>query len=97
MHITLYMKRLTIKISGKVQGVFFRASAKDVADTLGIAGFVKNATDGSVYIEAEGDEEKLNQFVGWCHQGPSRAVVESVDVEERSIQGFTTFEVKRQR
>lgn len=89
------MKRLTIKISGKVQGVFFRASTKDVADKLGIAGFVKNTTDGSVYIEVEGEEEKLTQFVAWCHHGPLRAVVESVDVEEGSIQGFTTFEVKR--
>lgn len=89
------MKRLTIKISGKVQGVFFRASAKDVADKLSINGFVKNTTDGSVYIEVEGEEEKLTQFVAWCHHGPSRAVVEGVAVAEGSIQGFTTFEVKR--
>jgi len=89
------LKHVSIKISGKVQGVFFRASTKEKADALGIKGFVRNEREGSVYVEAEADEEALKQFVAWCHRGPSRAEVTSVSVEEGNIQGFTTFEVTR--
>jgi acylphosphatase len=56
------MKHWNIKVTGKVQGVFFRASTKAVADQLGVKGFVKNLSDGSVYIEAEGDEFALEYF-----------------------------------
>ena len=89
------MKHLSISVSGKVQGVFFRATTKEVADQLGIYGFVRNERDGSVYIEAEGDEELVNKFLAWCHKGPSHAVVKNVVSEEGSIQGFTKFEVRR--
>ena len=89
------MKHVSIKISGRVQGVFFRASTKEKADSLGIKGFVRNERDGSVYVEAEADDETLKQFVDWCHRGPSRAEVKSVNVAEGNIQGFTTFEVTR--
>lgn len=60
------MKHFKLNVSGTVQGVFFRASTKDAADRLGIKGFVRNEPDGSVYIEAEGEEEKLNQFMECC-------------------------------
>jgi acylphosphatase len=89
------MKRIAIKVSGKVQGVFFRASTKEIANEMGITGFVRNEQDGSVYIEAEGNEEELEKFVAWCHQGPSHAAVKSVQVEEISLQGFAKFEVRR--
>jgi acylphosphatase len=90
------MNHLSIKVSGKVQGVFFRASTKDMADEIGIKGFVRNESDGSVYIEAEADDERLNEFIAWCHHGPSHAVVENMQVEKGgSIQNFTKFEVRR--
>ena len=90
------MKHISIKIFGKVQGVFFRASTKDVADQMGITGFVRNEKDGSVYIEAEGEDETLTQFVAWCHRGPSRAVVEKVLVKEQApLQQFNRFEISR--
>jgi acylphosphatase len=89
------MKHISIKISGKVQGVFFRASTKDIAIKLGITGFVQNEKDGSVYIEAEGKDEDLQKFVAWCHRGPSHAEVKIVRIEEGSIQGFSRFEIKR--
>jgi len=89
------MKHLSIKVSGKVQGVFFRASTKDIAGKIELTGFVQNEQDGSVYIEAEGEEEKLKQFVEWCHHGPARAIVERMHIEEGSLKGFTKFEVKR--
>ena len=89
------MKHLSIKVSGKVQGVYFRASAAEKATELGISGFVRNERDGSVYIEAEGEEENLSQLVVWCHQGPVRAQVSKVDVKEGNVQGFVRFEIER--
>jgi acylphosphatase len=88
------MKHINIKVKGKVQGVYFRATTKAVADQLGAKGFVVNLNDGSVYIEAEGDSFTLDSLVEFCHEGPDRAEVESVDVEETSdIKGFKNFEV----
>ncbi|HNP95437.1 MAG TPA: acylphosphatase [Cyclobacteriaceae bacterium] len=86
---------LAIRVTGKVQGVFYRASTRDKARSLGLCGFVKNENDGSVYIEAEGDKEKLDQFVNWCKQGPPNARVDKVEVAEREIKNFTQFEIKR--
>ncbi|HRW99480.1 MAG TPA: acylphosphatase [Cyclobacteriaceae bacterium] len=86
---------LAIRVTGKVQGVFYRASTRDKARSLGLCGFVKNEDDGSVYIEAEGDKEKLDQFVNWCKQGPPNARVDKVEVAEREIKNFSQFEIKR--
>lgn len=88
------MKHLSVKVTGKVQGVFFRASTKDVAKKFGISGFVCNHPDGSVVIEAEGEEENLNQFMEWCHHGPLRAIVDSVIIEFGDLMGFKKFEVR---
>ena len=86
---------LAIRVTGKVQGVFYRASTRDKARSLGLCGFVRNEHDGSVYIEAEGDKEKLDQFVNWCKQGPPNARVDKVEVAEREIKNFSQFEIKR--
>ncbi|MBU1031463.1 acylphosphatase [Patescibacteria group bacterium] len=86
-------KHLNIKISGLVQGIFFRASAKEQADRLEITGFAKNQPDGSVYIEAEGNEENLDKFIKWCHTGPSMAQVEKVELSEKPLKSFKEFEV----
>lgn len=88
-------EHVSILISGKVQGVFFRASAKEKADELGIAGFVRNQPDGSVYIEAEGDEDQLRNYQAWCQTGPRRAQVESVRTEEGELQNFSRFSIQR--
>ena len=83
------MKRhYKIKVSGKVQGVFYRASTKQMADLLGIKGFVRNEPDETVYIEAEGDEEVLVKFIQWCHHGPERAQVTYVSVNEHEPVGW---------
>lgn len=82
-------------MTGKVQGVFFRASAKDTADRLSFKGSAQNMPDGSVYIEAEGDEENLKQFIGWCQQGPPRASVSNVNVVEAEPKSFQRFDIKR--
>lgn len=90
------MKRhVSILVSGRVQGVFYRASAKAKADELGITGFVQNLNDGSVYIEAEGTDKALEQFKNWCSSGPPRAHVERVDIKEGGMQNFTSFAVLR--
>jgi acylphosphatase len=90
------MKRhYNIIVSGRVQGVFYRASTKQMADLLGVKGFVLNLTDGTVYIEAEGDEEVLVKFIQWCHHGPDRAEVSYVSVAEALLQGFEMFESRR--
>ena len=84
-----------IKISGKVQGVFFRARTKDKATELGINGFVRNENDGSVYVECEGDETILKEFIAWCHHGPERARVDKVEVVEGALKDFVGFLVER--
>lgn len=79
------MKAIHITVTGKVQGVFFRASAKETAESLNLTGFAQNQPDGTVYIEAEGDEDSLTKFVVWCKQGPARAAVTGVAVEQGLI------------
>ena len=87
-------KHLRIKITGKVQGVGFRYHTRKSAKELSITGFVKNEYDGSVYIEASGDTDKIDQFVRWCHQGPKWAVVENVLITENEVKEFTNFSVR---
>ena len=86
---------LDILIAGRVQGVFFRASAQKQAKSLGLSGFVRNEHDGSVYIEAEGNPEALEKFVGWCRTGPPAAVVKSCEVREAAMKNFSEFLIQR--
>lgn len=89
------MKSVSITVTGKVQGVFFRASAKDIADRLNVKGFAQNMPDGSVYIQAESDEDNLKQFIDWCQQGPPRASVSNVNIIEAELKSFQRFDIKR--
>ena len=86
------MKHLNITIFGKVQGVFFRAATKAVADQLGVKGFVKNQKDGTVYVEAEGDDFSLDSFLEFCNEGPEKAIVEKMEVTEGEIKNYRNFE-----
>jgi acylphosphatase len=88
------MKAIKIEIYGRVQGVGFRHSAVKTAKQHNVKGFVKNNTDGSVSIFAEGKEDKLNDFVKWCHEGPGFAQVHDVKVENKEARGFEKFDVK---
>ena len=90
------MKRcLSILVYGRVQGVFYRASARDKATELGLTGFAQNKEDGCVHIVAEGEEGQLIEFEKWCWQGPPRARVDDVKTAPREIINFTSFEIKR--
>jgi len=87
------MKHLDLTISGKVQGVFFRASTKAVADQLGIKGTVRNQADGTVFIEAEGGAYALESFLEWCKEGPDNAVVEKIIQSESEPKNYRNFEI----
>lgn len=90
------MLHLKIEITGKVQGVWFRKSTKDVADGLSLHGFVENCQNGSVYIEAEGDIDALEDFLQWCHDGPELAEVKDVVVlKYEELKAFDGFEIRR--
>ena len=84
-----------IRVIGKVQGVFYRASTMTKAMELSIFGFVRNEIDGSVYIEAEGSSQKLDKFIQWCNEGSDFSRVDNIDVQEANVKNFTTFEIKR--
>lgn len=81
-------------IRGRVQGVFYRASAQQAARQLGLTGFVKNEGDGSVYAEVEGREDAVQSFIDWCKKGPPAAAVISVEVSEGRRQFFEDFRIK---
>ena len=89
------MKTIRLTIKGKVQGVFYRATAKDVANELGIRGWVKNLPDRNVEIRATAAEELLQKFIDWCKQGPPKAKVEEVIVEELNPEEFNGFRIIR--
>ncbi len=89
------MGHLTLKIFGDVQGVNFRYYAKLKADELRLGGFVFNEPDGTVYVEAEGGEGKLKEFLAWCRQGPRWAGVEKVDFKySDKLKNFKGFEIE---
>ena len=73
------MTRVHLLIAGRVQGVYYRASAKTEADRLGVAGWVRNRADGSVELVAEGSLDAIEQLVAWCRRGPPMARVEQLE------------------
>ena len=87
------MKRIIINVYGLVQGVFFRYTTRKVARRLGLTGYVKNMPDGSVYIEAEGPEDKINELLEFAKKGPKHAQVEKTDYEFKVPQNqFKSFD-----
>lgn len=88
------IRHVSIIVSGRVQGVFFRATTKAKAGELGIKGIVRNLPDGSVYIEAEGDSETLLEFQSWCKMGPPRAQVTRVDITEGDPKFYDDFSIR---
>ncbi len=89
------LKHFKIIVSGKVQGVFYRAIAKEKADEWGIKGFVRNESNGDVYIEAEAEEDILYKFIKWCNMGPAHAKVDRIEAIPGEVNGYTTFDIKR--
>lgn len=83
-----------IRVSGRVQDVFFRQSAKRKAEELGVVGFARNEADGTVTIDAEGDSVALDVLVAWCYEGPTYARVERVVVENGTPKHFREFLIR---
>lgn len=77
-----------------MQGVFFRSDARQRAQSLGLAGWVRNNTDGTVEAVFEGDRERVESMVEWCRRGPSGALVDDVDVTWAKPQGEAGFSVQ---
>lgn len=89
------MPTVHLLIKGRVQGVYFRASAKNVADALGLVGWVRNTPDGQVEAMANGSDASLEQFVEWCRQGPPNAIVITVTVAAVNDEQFAGFSIRK--
>lgn len=89
------METIRLIITGKVQGVFYRASAKKKAEELSVVGWIKNTTEGNVEAVITGITQELEDFIQWCKSGPAKAVVEDVRIEKQEFQEFDTFKIKR--
>jgi acylphosphatase len=88
------LKQVQLLVRGRVQGVYFRASAQREARRLGLTGWVKNRADGSVEIVAEGEEVAIRELYGWAQKGPSAARVDRVETRWRSYSGeFPDFRI----
>jgi acylphosphatase len=85
---------LSIRVYGNVQGVFYRQNTLEKAQALGITGFVRNEPDSSVYLEAEGKPEDLEQLKKWCRKGPEMATVTRIETEEGETKGYSRFEIR---
>jgi acylphosphatase len=88
-------RAVSVRITGRVQGVWFRASTKSIADQLSLNGFVRNEPDGAVYAEVSGDPAAIREFITWCHRGPELARVTEVVVTDIKDLGIQGFEVRR--
>jgi len=89
------MQTITITVSGKVQGVFFRQSTKEIAISIGLTGEVRNLSTGNVYIIATGTKEQLDKLADWCRQGPPKARVANIEIQESPLLIFDGFSIKR--
>ena len=84
-----------VKIHGKVQGVWFRASTKQKAEQLGLTGWVRNTDDGCVEAVFEGEEKLVQDMIKWCYHGPPLSKVKNVEVKnQNSTNSFDSFLIK---
>ncbi len=79
--------RAHVFISGRVQGVFYRASTKNMAEQLGLKGWVRNTSDALVEAVFEGEETAVKDMISWCHKGPRSAEVSDVTVDYTKFLG----------
>ena len=80
-------------IKGRVQGVYYRASAKDIARKNGLTGWIRNTPDGHVEAISSGNEDQLELFINWCRQGPRGARVTEVDIQLVEDAEFDSFKI----
>lgn len=88
--------RVRARVTGRVQGVWYRGSTREQAEDLGLVGWVRNLPDGSVELEAEGPRDAVDTLVAWCRRGPPSARVSALDVTEIECEsGESGFEIRR--
>ena len=86
---------MTLRVQGRVQGVWYRASAVDAARRIGVTGTVRNMPDGTVEVVAEGARARCEALIAWCHEGPPLARVDRIDVQWCPATGrHTAFEAR---
>ncbi len=88
------MKSYQITVSGRVQRVGFRFHTHKTANLMSIKGFVMNKPNGDVYIEAEGEDQNLNEFILWCRKGPDWSTVTDIKIIEQPVCNYKTFDIK---
>ncbi len=86
---------IELRISGKVQGVYYRASAKAKAEELGLSGWVKNEHNGDVLAVVEGPSVKVEEFIQWCQEGPRLAQVRHIEKKPGPLRHFDNFRIIR--
>ena len=89
------MYQAQLIISGKVQGVFYRASCQEVAQRLGLAGWARNLSTGQVEVLAQGEKEKIEKLIEWCKKGPPGAKIAKIDTNWQNIkESLSDFEIR---
>lgn len=86
--------RCRVVVSGRVQGVFFRAACEREANRLRVKGWVRNRPDGSVEVVAEGKRDAVGELIAWCREGPPNARVDQIDITDESPRAERTFRVR---
>lgn len=86
--------RRRVILTGRVQGVFFRASIKEAADNEGVAGWAANRPDGAVEVVLEGPQDAVESVVGYCRNGPVNARVDTAEVSTEDPEGLRGFETR---
>ncbi len=86
--------RASLKIFGRVQGVFYRVRAQEKAQELSLTGWIKNIADGTVECLVEGNKKDLEKFIAWCYEGSKSAQVDKVEIKWQPYLGeFITFKI----
>lgn len=88
------MSQAKLKVTGRVQGVFYRVSTQDVARGIGLVGYVKNDPDGGVTVVANGPQDKIEKLIDWCQEGPSGSSVSEVKVDWMEEEEFSQFDIR---
>jgi acylphosphatase len=89
------MRTVRVRISGRVQGVFFRTSCARVAEDLGLAGWVRNLPGGDLEAAFQGVDRAVEDMLEWCRKGPSHARVDRVEVKDEPAFPDTGFRIER--
>lgn len=84
-----------VRVSGRVQGVWFRASTKQKAEQLGVTGWIRNTSDGCIEAIFEGNKNMVKEMVDWCNHGPPQAKVENIEIKNQPVtNAFDGFAIK---